>query len=403
MYGLEIPKPIRYFFWLIGFLAMLWLCNIVEAPSFGATCTAPSRSNLAANSILTSTEYNTSLNNAYNALAAGNLDLGCAASGSLDDTATLSSSVFGAMLNGIKEGCTVTNTDTNTLSVDRCMLAVNGNFVRTTSATTVTWGCSGCSSESASTVYYLFAKTGSSGSTLNLLISTTAPNADGYDASNNRILALFVNNAGSNIESVSNAVRGNTYEKTWFSDANIGGANPDLGTVDVATYTGIEDAGLTLTQQTGSVQTFVPCSSTNASSGTTCAAGNESLGIAFFNPFTTNIEVCASFGHTFGLNASSSLGITFEVVQTPNAAQTISAEGNGRVGTAFTTSAAAGTSPGSPYHVCGLFKSVASGKVTFRLFYEQDATGTVTQSIVLADQAAAVGQRDVHFVARPVN
>lgn len=185
-----------------------------------ATCTAPSRTNVSANSVLTSTEYNTSLNNLYSALASGSLDLGCAAASSLDDTATLDSTEFNALLNGVKEGCVITNTDTNTISVERCMMAVNGNFVKTTSATTVTWGCSGCQSESADQLSYVYAATGSEGSTLTLKILAGAPNADGYDASGNRVIGKFYNNASSNIVAVQPVAWGSSYDKYTTNTTN---------------------------------------------------------------------------------------------------------------------------------------------------------------------------------------
>lgn len=403
--SLQKPKLMRFLFLTLCIaMVLMFVGSFFALRTHAATCTAPSRSNVAANSILTSTEYNTSLNTVYSALAAGSLDLGCAATSSLDDTATLNSTTFNALLNAAKEGCTASASDTNTISIDRCMMAVNGNYVRTAIATTVTWGCSGCSVESASTVYYVYAKTGSSGSTLTLLISTVAPNADGYDASNNRAIAIFVNNAGSNIESVSNAIRGDVFEKRWFSDANLAGANISLGTASVATYAGLEDAGLTLTQQTGSVQTFVPCSATNSSSGTTCAAGLESTGISFINPFISNIEVCATFGWAVDIAAGGAVAAAFAIVNTPNAAQTVSNDGNSHLSQNAAAPAAATIQAGGPFTVCGLFKSVAAGKVTFRVFYEQLVSGGgIASSVVAADANAAVGQRDVHITARPVN
>lgn len=164
--------------------------------AFGSTCSSISRSNAAANSILTSTQYNNDLNTVYNASNA--FDGGCVTVGTLEYDA-LNTTQFAAVLNGVKEGCKVTVSDTNTLSVDKCMIAVNGLFVRTTVATTVTWGCTSCSAEAASTQYYLYVKTGSTGSTLNLLISTVAPTGDGYDASSNRVIGRFFNNSSSNI------------------------------------------------------------------------------------------------------------------------------------------------------------------------------------------------------------
>jgi hypothetical protein len=179
---------------LLGFVALT-----ASHTAFATTCTSISRSNVAASSVLTSTEYNNSLNTAYSAI--NSFSGGCIQSATVG-TAQLSTTEFAALFNGLREGCAVTNTDTNTLSVDRCILSVNGSFVKTAIATTVTWGCSGCSAEVTSTIYYLYAKTGSSGTTLNLLISTTAPNGDGYDASGNRVLAKFYNDSSSNIYGV---------------------------------------------------------------------------------------------------------------------------------------------------------------------------------------------------------
>ena len=58
----------------------------------------------------------------------------------------------------------------------------------------------GCASDTVSTKYYLYALTTSTTSALALRISTTVPNADGFDASNNRVLAKFYNNSLSNID-----------------------------------------------------------------------------------------------------------------------------------------------------------------------------------------------------------
>lgn len=168
--------------------------------TYAGTCSSISRTNASANSVLTSTRYNADLNTAYTAINA--LDGGCVTDGTLEDGA-LNTTDFAVLLNGITQGCKVSFSDTNTLSVDRCIASVNGNFIKTTSANTVTWNCSGCTAEAASTTYYLYIKTGSSGTTLNLLISTTAPNGDGYDNSGNKVLASFYNNAAQDIQTTS--------------------------------------------------------------------------------------------------------------------------------------------------------------------------------------------------------
>lgn len=179
---------------VIKFIVLLFL--IISAQSFGATCTSISRTNNSANAVLTSTKYNTDLNTVYT--AANALDGGCITDATLEDDA-LNTTDFAALLNGLTDGCIVAYSDANTLSVGKCRASVNGAFVRTTVATTVTWLCSGCSAEASSTYYFLYIKTGSTGSTLNLLISTSAPNEDGYDSSGNKVLAKFYNSSGSDI------------------------------------------------------------------------------------------------------------------------------------------------------------------------------------------------------------
>lgn len=169
----------------------------VVANAEAGTCTSISRTNNSSNQVLTSTKYNLDHNTAYTAINAA--DGGCITDGTLEDGA-LNTTDFDVILKAPKEGCLVSRSDANTLSVGKCRIAVNGNWVTTTTATTVTWGCTSCSSEVASTRYYLYALSTSTGSTLNLLISTTAPNADGYDNSNNRILAEFVNDSSSAIQ-----------------------------------------------------------------------------------------------------------------------------------------------------------------------------------------------------------
>lgn len=221
--------------------------SAISIDAIAGTCTSISRTNLSANSILTSTEYNNSLNTVYS--AANNLDAGCLTDGTLEDGA-LNTTDFAAVLNGVREGCKLTNTDSNTVSVDRCMLAVNGAFVRTSSATTATWGCSGCSSESASTEYYVYAKSGSIATTLTLLISTTAPNGDGYDASSNRVIGRFFNNSSSAITAVEQWSNGSfVAPRSWvkvYQGAGHGSTN-----TKIRIFAGIEqNIGTAITRAT---------------------------------------------------------------------------------------------------------------------------------------------------------
>ena len=116
-------------------LSIAVLATLFSVDLYAGTCSSISRSNVSANSILTSTTYNGDLNTAYTAINA--FDGGCITDGTLE-VGALNTTQFAAVTSGLREGCKVTNTDTNTISVDRCMLAVNGALVKTTSATTVT-------------------------------------------------------------------------------------------------------------------------------------------------------------------------------------------------------------------------------------------------------------------------
>lgn len=226
------------------------------------------------------------------------------------------------------------------------------------------------------------------------LYASSAANAFNIDltASNQRLYFYIVKIPGSGEQ----ALRPDLMN--WRVDANISGANPSLGTTDISSYTGIEHASLTLTNNTGrgTIAAQIPCSSTNAPSGTTCSAGNESVGVSFNLPIAGDVLACASA--TWHVSASGSVSGALQVVETPSNAQTISQEGKSRVA-AFVS----GGIMGQPMRVCGTFTFSTAGQKTLRLFYEQDATATVTSSLILADAGAAEGQRDIHWEVYPIN
>lgn len=173
-------------------LLAFFLISTVKA----GTCTSISRTNAASLSVLTSSRYNSDLNTVYSAV--NDFDGGCIASNSIESDA-LNTTDFAPLLKGLQQGCKVLYSNASTLQIDKCIASVNGNFVNTTSATNVSFGCAGCSAEVASTTYYVYIQTGSSGLTLTPLILTTAPNNDGYDNSGNKVLARFYNGGTSDI------------------------------------------------------------------------------------------------------------------------------------------------------------------------------------------------------------
>ncbi len=189
----------------------------------------------------------------------------------------------------------------------------------------------------------------------------------------------------------------------WHIDANQGGANPGLSLVDQATYVNIEDAALdTVTNSAkGSAQALQACAGVEVASGTTCS-GNETVGLAFTIPRAGLVEVCLDFPWSVNMGASSASAVTFQLVETPNNAQTISQEGGVR-NQSFLGNGTGGGAVGLPQHHCGAFKFDSAGMKTVRLFYESDYTGTISSSQIVADRSATNGQEDIRWTARYVD
>lgn len=174
------------------FLAAAMMADLVMA----GTCTTISRTNVGPLSVLTSAIYNADLNATYTAV--NNFDGGCTTTGTLELDA-LNTSDFEPLLKGIREGCKVGYSNASTVTISKCLASVNGNFVTTTASTSASFGCAGCSAEVATTSYYVYIQTGSTGSTLTPLILAGAPNDDGYDGAGNKVLGRFYNNTSSDI------------------------------------------------------------------------------------------------------------------------------------------------------------------------------------------------------------
>ncbi len=183
----------KYFILLLSLFITLSITN----EAYSATCSSTSRTNYTTGQTLTSTALNADFNQLVSKV--NSLDGGCVTDGTLEASA-LSAADFATVTNGIHQGCALAYVDGNTVQVGKCILSVNGTFVKTTATTNVTWGCSGCSSEVVSTTYYVYARSGSTGTTLNLLISTTTPGSDGYDVGGNKFLGRFYNNSSGAID-----------------------------------------------------------------------------------------------------------------------------------------------------------------------------------------------------------
>lgn len=186
----------------------------------------------------------------------------------------------------------------------------------------------------------------------------------------------------------------------WRVDASISGANPSMGSSAQTAYVGIEDTGLTLTNNTvtGSnvLTAQIPCSSTNAPSGTTCSSGSESVGVSWTQPIEGDVKACASFSHGHNGASNQSL-VTFQIVETAINAQTILQEGKDRISSG--RSVAQTVDDTYPLKVCGTFHLTA-GQKALRLMYEQPAA--VTTNVIYGDASSTNGQRDIHWTVEPI-
>lgn len=187
----------------------------------------------------------------------------------------------------------------------------------------------------------------------------------------------------------------------WFIDANIGGANPSLGTTAITSYASVGDNSLDLVLNPGSASAKIPCNSTNPATGLTCAVGNEQVGAVFTPPYAGHFDVCFYFTHSVGMGTSSGIETTFQSMLTANASQTILTEGKQRTtsGSSLGGTSALGTI--NPVTTCGTFNFSDTSEKTVRLMYEQAVSGAVSTSAVLADRSGTTGQRDIRVTVRP--
>lgn len=220
---MEIPTLRGYMRNFIILTILIFTKNIYAA------CDTPiARTNFSPNTVISSTAMNSQLNTAYTHV--NDLDGSCVTDATIT-SAKLDTSDLGPVVKAPKVGCEVTRTNASTLSIDECIMAVGGNMIETTAATSVTWGCTGCASEATNTVYYLYADSTSDTTTIVPIISTTAPDGDGY-SSGDRILGKFYNNGSGDIvsDSVVNWVENRfDFQTVFFSYNSDSGATATTG------------------------------------------------------------------------------------------------------------------------------------------------------------------------------
>lgn len=198
-------------------------------------------------------------------------------------------------------------------------------------------------------------------------------------------------------------------QQGWFAAGYISGANPDLGTSSVSTYTEITDSSLTLTPDTGSAPIGIVCSSTNAAAtpstgATTCSAGSEGVGFATSVPRAGRYEVCMQFGHATASTATDAgMATAFEIVNTATNSQTILNRMGPRSTSGHYNNPSTSVSKFSNVTACGQ-ATLSAGANAFRLFYEQSSLGAnaVSANRIHADADASIGDRAIRVTMRPI-
>ncbi len=198
-------------------------------------------------------------------------------------------------------------------------------------------------------------------------------------------------------------------QQGWWAAGYISGANADLGTASVSTYTEITNSSLTLTPDSGSAPIGIVCSSTNAAAtpstgATTCSAGSEGVGFATSVPRAGRYEVCMQFGHATASTATDAGMVTaFEIVNTATNSQTILNRMGPRSTSGHYNNPATSMSKFTNVTACGQ-ATLSAGSNAFRLFYEQSSLGAnaVSTNVIHADANASIGDRAIRVTMRPV-
>ena len=191
----------------------------------------------------------------------------------------------------------------------------------------------------------------------------------------------------------------------WYVDATLAGSNVTLtvaGTASTA-YAPAENSGLTLTPATGSAPAGAVCSSTNAAttpstSPTTCAAGDESVGLNFTVPQAGLYEICADLIGFVQLDGTESSELLFRWVETATNSQTalqtsnFATDNGHQVGTGSVTDVASVAS----HRNCSLF-NLSGGTKAFRIQYFVSGAGD--SALILANGGTA--NKVIRFTARP--
>jgi hypothetical protein len=160
------------------------------------------------------------------------------------------------------------------------------------------------------------------------------------------------------------------------------------------------NTGLDLVINSGSAPVGIGCSGTTEQSpgDLTCSAGGEQASIVFEIPKAGSYRACVAFSSRYEVGSGGGIQQTFQIIQTPNNAQTILQEGKDRTQTLIDENQFVFW----PWYKCGTFLFSSTGKKTLRLMFEQDITTPISNNLIIADRNASYGQRDIHWTVYPL-
>lgn len=190
----------------------------------------------------------------------------------------------------------------------------------------------------------------------------------------------------------------------WVVYGTTSGADISLGTSAVASPIEIVSSSLTMTAGTGSLPVQIPCSSTNASTGTTCSSGDEGLGVVYTQPTEGFVEACFDFTHQIVIGSNGpDISTFFRIVETANTSQTALQTGTYIARHRAGESDTSGQRPsfGSPMQLCNLLY-LTPGKKTLRLNFTQTVVNTLTSSTILNNTFAFSVKPVSHAMPAPL-
>lgn len=184
----------------------------------------------------------------------------------------------------------------------------------------------------------------------------------------------------------------------FLIQGNIGGTNISLGTSNQASYVPITNGSIDMTLQNGTAE--IPCT-TGESSGLTCSAGDEVVGVSWYPDSVGFYEICFNLDVRVLMGTSDAWDGTLQIVESANDDETSILYESKVYGHSYLgTSSVAGADMSAPFRLCHDFPVTSLGKKTHNVMYEQNLTGPPSSISVIANRGAATGQSEISFRIR---